>query len=237
MSVEAKKYNCIIVDDNEIDKLTTLSFCKQVSFLKHPITFTNGEDAIAYGEKYSIDIAFLDIDMPTINGLDLKKRLQNIQACVFVTSHPEFALESYELNVFDYIVKPINQQRFLQCINRLQEYLELKHKAYLLDYTLGTDAVFIKEGHQQYKLPLHEIMYLEALKDYTGIVTEAKKYCVLSPISSLLQESAFKNFIRIHRSYAVQKHFIKQYNSKEVFIKNISLPIGRSYKNEIMLLN
>lgn len=237
MQHTSKKYNCIIVDDTEIDRLTTLHFCKQISFLNTPQIFSNGNDALEYCSNNPVDIAFLDIDMPDISGLDLKKHLTNLIASVFVTNHPEYALEGYELQALDYMIKPINQERFLRCCNRLKEYLELKHKAELLDYTLGADMVIIKEGHQQHKLPLHEIMYLEALKDYTGIVTKAKKYCVLSPISNLLKENAFKNFIRIHRSYAVQKHFIQQYSSKEIIINNISLPIGRSYKDEIQLLN
>jgi two-component system, LytTR family, response regulator len=232
---QSPKYNCIIVDDFEIDRLTTLSFCKQIAFINTPICFESANSALAYAEKNVVDIGFLDIDMPMINGFELRKKLKHITACIFVTSHAEYALESYETEAFDFLTKPIGQNRFIKCINRLEEYLQIKRKATLLDYTLGADTVFIKEGNQSYKVLLHEIIYVEALKDYTSIVTANKKYCVLIPISSLLKQKEFSNFIRIHRSYAVQKHFVKQFNSKEVFIESISLPIGRSYKNEINL--
>jgi DNA-binding LytR/AlgR family response regulator len=118
-------------------------------------------------------------------------------------------------------------------MKRLQQYMEIHHKAGLLDYTLGEDTLFIKDGHQHIKLKFHEIVYLEALKDYTGIITLQKKYCVLTPLGNLLKEKAFRSFIRIHRSFAVQKHFIDRITPKEILVNNMSLPIGRSYKEAV----
>ena len=103
----------------------------------------------------------------------------------------------------------------------------------MLDYTLGEDTLFIKDGHTHIKLQLHEIIYLEALKDYTGIITRQKKYCVLAPLGNLLKEKSFQSFIRIHRSYAVQKHFISKVTPREVMINDMLLPIGRSYKETV----
>jgi two-component system LytT family response regulator len=119
----------------------------------------------------------------------------------------------------------------------VENYFELKRKAQLFDYSLGSsDTVFIKDGHHQIKLNLHEIIYLEALKDYTRIVTTTKKYSVLSSIGNLLLENAFQSFIRIHRSYAVQRHYIERISSQEVFLCNLSLPIGRSFKDVLVNL-
>ena len=98
---------------------------------------------------------------------------------------------------------------------------------------MGGDTLFIKDGHEHFKIQLHDVIYLEALKDYTGIVTAQKKYCVLTPLGNLLKEHTFQNFIRIHRSYAVQKHFVSKMSSKEVFINDITLPVGRSYKDAV----
>jgi two-component system LytT family response regulator len=102
-----------------------------------------------------------------------------------------------------------------------------------LDYTLGVDTLFIKDGHTHIKLQLHDIIYLEALKDYTGIVTRQKKHCVLTPLSHLLKEKTFQTFVRIHRSYAVQKHFINKITSKEILVGDTLLPIGRNYKDSL----
>ena len=99
-----------------------------------------------------------------------------IPACIFFTSHPEFAVEGFETAAPDFIVKPLKADRFANAMERLEHFLEIHHKADLLDYTLGEDTLFIKDGHNHVKLQLHEIIYLEALKDYAGIITNKKKY-------------------------------------------------------------
>ena len=133
--------------------------------------------------------------------------------------------------IVDFLVKPLEKERFDKAMNRLKDYLDIRHKAALFECSLGGDSIFIKDGHDQVKIQLHDIVYLEALKDYTRIVTEQKKYCVLSMLGNLLQENAFRKFVRIHRSYAVQKHFIRKLTAKQVFVNDVPLPIGRSYKN------
>jgi len=196
--------------------------------------FESAAKALAFIQKNeSPDVLFLDIDMPGMSGLDLRKELEQIPACIFVTSHPEFALEGFEIAALDYIVKPLKADRFAKAMGRLEQFLEIHYKAELLDYTLGEDTLFIKDGHNHIKLQLFEIIYLEALKDYTGIVTRKKKYCVLTPLGNLLKEKAFQTFIRIHRSYAIQKHFIKEISAKEIMINEMLLPIGRSYKEAV----
>jgi two-component system, LytTR family, response regulator len=229
-----KIYTCIIVDDNELDRLTLVSYVRRYPFIHIAGSFDSPALALAFVQKAEPpDILFLDIDMPGMNGLDLRKQLEKIPACIFVTSHPEFAVESFEMAALDYLVKPLKTDRFKKAMDRLEHFLEIHFKAELLDYTLGEDTLFIKDGHNHVKLQLYEIIYLEALKDYTGIITRKKKYCVLTPLGSLLKEKAFQTFIRIHRSYAIQKHFIKEISSKEVMINDMLLPIGRSYKETV----
>jgi two-component system, LytTR family, response regulator len=232
MSQQKTNYTCIIVDDNELDKLTLVSYVRRYPFVQIAGVFESAAEAMAYIQKNAApDILFLDIDMPGMNGIELRKQLNQIPACIFVTSHPEFAVEGFETAALDYIVKPLKADRFTKAMERLERFLEVHHKAELLDYTLGEDTLFIKDGHNHIKLQLHEIIYLEALKDYTGIVTHKKKYCVLTPLGNLLKEKAFRTFIRIHRSYAIQKHFISKITSKEVLVNDVLLPIGRTYKD------
>jgi two-component system LytT family response regulator len=229
----SKKYECIIVDDNEIDRLTVVSFVRRIPFLHIGGIFGSSTEALEFTRENPPDVLFLDIDMPGIGGLDLRRQLDKVPACIFITSYPEYALESFENAALDFLVKPLRGERFEKAMARLQDFLEIRHKAELLDYTLGEDTIFIKDGHDHIKLQLHEIIYLEALKDYTGIMTRQKKYCVLSPLGNLLKERAFQTFVRIHRSYAVQKHFIDKITPKEVMVNNLPLPIGRTYKDEI----
>lgn len=226
--------NCIIVDDNEIDRLTVLSYAKRFPNLSILGAFEDSAEALVAIENNKIDILFLDIDMPGLSGVELRKKANQVPACIFITSHPEFAVESFELETLDFIVKPLKLDRFEQTVRRITDFFEIKNKANLFESSIGGDVIYIKEGHEQTKVKLHEILYLEALKDYTLIITPQKRHCVLSSIGTLLKENHFQSFIRIHRSFAVQKQFIHKINTQEIILNNnISIPIGRSYKDNL----
>lgn len=232
-----KKYSCIIVDDDEIDRLTAVSYAKKFPVLEILGVFESAEDAVPFLEKEKIDILFLDIDMPGLNGIDFRKKALEVPVCVFITAHPEHAVESFQIETLDFIVKPLKLERFTQTINRIEEFMEIKIKASLFEASIGGDTIYIKEGHEQTKVKLHEILYLEALKDYTLVITEKKRHCVLSSIGNLLKEEHFQSFVRIHRSYAVQKQYIQKINSNEIILNNnVIIPIGRSYKENLNLM-
>jgi two-component system, LytTR family, response regulator len=226
------KYNCIIVDDDEIDRLTTLSFARRYPFLNITGIYASAAAGTDRGEE-EVAVMLLDIDMPGINGLEFRRRIGNVPACIFITAHTEYAVESFELEALDFLVKPLDGKRFGMAMKRLEAYLDTRRKAELFEYSLGGDVLYIKDGHQQVKIKLHEVLYLEALKDYTSIVTTARKYCVLSTIGNLLKEEGFRSFIRVHRSFAVPRHAIGRLTSQEVMVGDVALPVGRSYKDQI----
>ena len=229
-----KKYNCVIIDDDEIDRLTVVSYAKRFSVLNIMGVFENAEEALPLLKKEKIDILFLDIDMPIMNGLDFRKKTMEVPVCIYITAHPEHAVESFELDTLDFIVKPIKLDRFTQTMSKIEDYMELKLKAQLFESSIGGDVIYIKEGHNETKVKLHDILYLEALKDYTKIVTSTKKHCVLTSIGNLLKENHFQSFVRIHRSFAVQKQFIEKKMSNELLLNNgMLIPIGRSYKENL----
>ncbi|MCV2485947.1 LytTR family DNA-binding domain-containing protein [Flavobacterium sp. SH_e] len=232
-----KKYSCIIVDDDEIDRLTVLSFAKKFPVLDILGVFESAEEALPFIEKEKIEILFLDIDMPSLSGIEFRKQALEVPVCVFITAHPEHAVESFQIETLDFIVKPLKLDRFTQTINRIEEFMEIKLKASLFEASIGGDTIYIKEGHEQTKVKLHEILYLEALKDYTLVVTDRKRHCVLSSIGNLLKEDHFQSFVRIHRSYAVQKQYVQKINSNEIVLNNNAIiPIGRSYKENLNLM-
>lgn len=232
-----KKYTCIIVDDDEIDRLTVVSYAKKFPVLDIAGVFESAEDAVVFLEKEKIDILFLDIDMPGLNGIEFRKRTLDVPVCIFITAHPEHAVESFQIETLDFIVKPLKLDRFTQTINRIEEFMEIKLKASLFEASIGGDTIYIKEGHEQTKVKLHEILYLEALKDYTLVVTDRKRHCVLSSIGNLLKENHFQSFVRIHRSFAVQKQYVQKINSNEIILNNNAvIPIGRSYKDNLNLI-
>jgi two-component system LytT family response regulator len=232
----ANQLSCIIVDDDEIDRLTTLSLVRKYPWLQVEGVYDNPVKALAGVAEALPDIAFLDVDMPDMTGLELRRKLADIPACVIITSYPEYAVESFEVAALDFLVKPLRAERFAVTIERLQDLFTLREKAKLLDHSLGADAIIIKEGHEQVKLSLHEIIYLEALKDYTRLITAHGKHYVLASLGNLLKEAGFGSFVRIHKSYAVQKHFVERMKGQELTVKGIVLPVGRAYKDNLAQL-
>lgn len=224
--------SCMVVDDDRADALVTQAHLNAYPFMEVIGTYHSAEDALLAAKTNPPDCLFLDIDMPKISGLELRAQLLHIPACVFITYHSNYAVEGFETAALDFLVKPITPERFKTTINRLQQHITLKKRFDKLD-----EIIFIKDGHTRVKLHLHEIIYLEALDNYTGIVTSNRKYTVLSSISSILKESSFSDFVRIHRSYAVQKQFIGKISSDQVMINGgITLPVGRTYKRALHLL-
>jgi len=227
------EYKCFIVDDNQVDRLTTASFLRRFSFIKVAGLFDSAEAALLAADKVSPDVLFLDIDMPETDGLELRTKLQKVPACIFITAYPEYALQGFDVNALDFLVKPIKSERFDMAMDRLQYFLDIYYKAEKLDHSFNEESLFIKDGYEHVKIQIYDIIYLEALKDYTGIITGNKKYCVLSPLGNLLKEKAFQPFVRIHRSYAVQKQYIRKVTPKSIMVNNVLLPIGRSYKDAL----
>lgn len=232
-----EKFSCIIIDDDDIDRLTVVAHVKKFDALSIAGVFASTAEALPLISSQHIDILFLDIDMPTGSGLEFRKTMQHIPVCIFITAHAEHAVESFELEALDFIVKPLKHERFAKTINRILEFMKVKHKVALYEAGLGSDTIFIKEGHEQVKINLHDILYLEALKDYTLIITNQKRHCVLSSIGTLLKEAHFSSFVRVHRSYAIHKSFVKKIGSSEIELINaVTIPVGRSYKENLSLL-
>ena len=232
-----ERFKCIIVDDDELDRLTVTSFVKRFPKFSIIGIFDNSKDALACLEKEEIDILFLDIDMPGDNGIALRKKADHVPVCIFITAHAEHAVESFQLETLDFIIKPLKFERFTRTVNRIEEFMEIREKASLYESSLGGDAIYIKEGHNQIKVKLHEIIYLEALKDYTLLVTEKKRHCVLSTLGNLLNTENFVSFIRVHRSFAVQKQRVKKISTSEIVMDSLAIvPVGRSFKDNLSLL-
>lgn len=224
-------FSCLIVDDNEIDRLTVLAHARQYPMLSVVGVFESAIEALVCLQDRPVDMLLLDVDMPGLSGLELRAQLMQVPVCVFVSAYPDYAADSFAVDAFDYLVKPIRADRFGHTMSRIQQFFELKRKAQLFDLSLGADTIFIKDGHRQIKLNLHEVIYLEGLKDYTRIVTTTQPYTVLSSIGNLLQSQPFHSFLRIHRSYAVQRHYIDRIDTQQVHVRQFTLPIGRSYRS------
>ncbi len=227
------KTKCIIVDDSPTDAELLKHFISKEPSLDLVHTFSNGIEAIGLIKDLRPPILFLDIDMPVVSGIDLFKSIGYSPVCIFVTAHSEFALESYEAQAFDFILKPVTAVRFEQCIRRIKDYLELKERADLYSATFEHEHIVIKEGTVNYKVPLNDILYIEALKDYSKVVTEKKRYITLSKLKYFVDRLPKEDFIRIHRSYAVSKSKIKSYTKDELTTGSETFPIGKTYRQDV----
>ena len=228
---------CIIVDDEDVDRLMVVSFAKRFPRLSIVGIFSSSKEALIVLEKEKIDILFLYIDMPGINGIEFRKKAVEVPVCVYISGHSEYAAESFELEALDFIVKPLRFERFERSVQRIEHYFEIKEKAQLFELSFGDNSVYIKEGNERQKLNMFDILYLEALKDYTLLVTSQKKHCIWSNLGSLLKQESFQLFVRIHKSYAVQKQFVTKSTATELILSNDAvIPIGRNFKENVKML-
>lgn len=221
----------VVVDDEVLDRLTLRSLAAGHPRLQCVGEYDNALDAFNGIKSLQPQLVFLDIEMPEITGLQLLKTIrEDVPLVVFITSHPEFALEGFELSALDYILKPLTEVRFIQCMNRVYEYWEMKTKASAYDIMVEQDTLVIKQGHDKLRLPLHEVIYLEAMNDYTKLVTTGKNFISLGTLGQFLMQMPAKHFIRIHRSYAVAAAKITRVKRRELLCGDLTLPIGLTYR-------
>lgn len=227
-----KSIRYIAIDDNPVDLLILKEYSAAFPLLIPAGTFATPAEGLAAVERLQPDLVFLDIEMEGLNGLDLLRQIkEKIAIAVFITSHPEFALEGFELSALDYILKPLTPERFAHTARRIEEYWNMKQKAISYEVLFEKDSLTIKEGHNQVKLPQQDIIYLEAMQDYTKVVTEKKNYLTLTTLTSFLEKLSGNNFLRVHRSYAVAVKKIKELHATKIVCGDTIIPIGKTYRS------
>ncbi|MCT2563371.1 LytR/AlgR family response regulator transcription factor [Chryseobacterium herbae] len=231
------RINCMIIDDDELDRLVLQHHIRQYDNIEIIASFNSAEKAVPYLE-FPIDLLICETRLSGMSGLDFRKLAHKIPACIFVSSHAEMAAEAFEIDALDFVTKPLKPERFHTSMQKVFHFFETKEKCDCFDALLGENCIKIKEGGHISQIKLTDILYLEALKDYTLLVTHDKKHCILDSLGNLLHKSFFDSFVRIHRSYAVPLHFIRGKNSHEIeLIHQIKLPIGRTYKESLSFLD
>jgi DNA-binding LytR/AlgR family response regulator len=226
-----KKITCVIVDDDYLDRLSAEIEVKAEDCLRLIGSFDNATEAAECIQKSRPDILFLDVDMPEISGLELFKSIRDYQPlCVIISSYPEYALQSFELKVFDYILKPLTTERFKSTVDRLCDFISISEKARAYTSLVENEKVIFKEGHNVVYLKISDILYLEAFGDYTKVVTRDKNYLTLATLGGFLEDLPADKFARIHRSYAVSREQIDQIRNTSVGIGSVNLPVGKTYR-------
>ncbi len=225
--------NCLIVDDEELDRMVVEDFVQNTPGLNLLGSFSNALECVDTINTKDIDLLFLDIDMPVINGVDFLKKLEVPPLCIFITSHVDYALDAFELHAVDYILKPLKKERFDAAVERAVELISIRQKALHYDLNFENDRLTIKEGNIINKVLINDIIYLEALTNYTKVVTKGKKYITLNNLKNFLEDLPHDKFLRVHRSYAVAKNKINSAKDGEIQLGDYKVPMGKTYRKII----
>ncbi|MCS4304081.1 LytTR family DNA-binding domain-containing protein [Chryseobacterium sp. BIGb0232] len=220
------KHRCIIVDDEPFARELIASHLANFDNFEVVNSFENALKAYSFLEHTSVDLIFLDIEMPLMKGNDFLKKLKNPPKVIFTTAYREYAIEGYELNVIDYLLKPITFDRFFVSIEKFKQFQPSERES----YTACTSNVFITSGSKNIKIIFDEILYIESLKDYITIHLENGKSHHVKQNISVFEKVLNSEFIRVHRSFIIHTKKITAYTKNEIEINSVEIPIGISYK-------
>ena len=229
---------CIIVDDEPLAIEVLESYVDRVEGLQLVASCDNAVKAFDLIKKEPVDLIFLDIQMPKLNGIEFLKVLDPVPKVIFTTAYREYAIEGYELSVVDYLLKPIAFHRFLMAVNKAFNN-DVGMNPVVPDTGISkpdTPYIFLKADRKMVKIYLQDILYIESLKDYVRVKTLDKEVVSLQKISYLEQNLPEDCFLRIHRSFIVSIKKIEAFSSNSIEVNGVELPIGRNYKDEVLKL-
>lgn len=226
--------NCIIVDDEPLAAQLLASYAEKIDDLDVVGVFHNPLEALTILQKEQVDLIFLDIQMPELKGTQLAKLINDDTSIIFTTAYPEHAVEGFELNALDYLVKPISFERFLKAFTR---YSKLKGQISALEASTSAKEaqtfLFVKTEYRLQKLNLTDIVYFKSMGDYVQIITDSEKIMTLETMKSFEEKLLDQNFIRVHRSYLVSLDKIKFIQNNKIRVLDEMIPIGRTYQEAV----
>jgi DNA-binding LytR/AlgR family response regulator len=227
-----RKYSCIIIEDEHLLAEVLADYVRQVSFLELKAVFGDGITAMEYLQENTVDLVFVDINLPKLKGIDFIKMFRGSAQFIITTAYHEYAVQGYELAVIDYLLKPIEFSRFLMAVNKLRpgEKTGVEPATAKMD---EKDHLFVNINKRRVKINFSDILYIEGMKEYVKIYTAKDKWLITKMQIGQMSELLDERFIRIHRSYIVAKEKISSYNLTEVSVGLITLPVGKNYKEAL----
>lgn len=230
---------CVIIDDEPLARKGLKEYIDDVEFLQLVGEFDNPLRATDMLDKGEIQLLFLDIQMPKITGLDFFKSLQQAPPVIFTTAYPQYALDGFEVNALDYLVKPVSFERFLKAVMKAREYYEVREKNVTETASPAADYFFIKADNKLIKLFFDDVLFAEALQNYVVIHTGDKKYITYLTFKAVEEYLPVDRFIKTHKSYLVAASKIDSIEGNDIRIGQHHIPISRNLKEEVMerLLN
>lgn len=232
---ENKKYNCLIIDDEPLARQLIQTHVQNIPELNVLMEFSSAIEAKRYLETNTVDLIFLDIQMPELSGIDFIKSLQNPPKIILTTAYSEFAIEGYELNVIDYLLKPITFERFRKAVLKTIEVLKLEEGSNNLSTgKLSQESILIKSKHQLIKVQISDILYIESMHKYIKIFTSENTYTTLFSITTIEKKLPNNQFYRCHRSFIINLNKVKLIDGNKAVLQKNSVPIGKNNKAELI---
>ena len=233
-----KKINCIIADDEALAREVIITHVQKVEYLCLVATCSNGVEVFNTLKTKSADLLFLDIQMPHLTGIELLRTLKDPPAVIITTAYREFAIEGYDLNVIDYLLKPVSFERFLRAIDKyelLKNPANAKITSNMPDDRRDDSKAFIyvKSDKKMIRVLFKDLFYIEGLKDYVRVHTAGGPIITYQTLSYFEEKLSNNHFIRVHRSYIVSLDHINAYSATQIEIGKVSIPIGSSYAKAI----
>ena len=230
-------YNCVIADDEPIAREIVESYCRHLPQLRVVASCSNALEAKSALMQHSVDILFLDINMPILDGIAFLKTLSNPPQVIFTTAYKEFAHHAFDLAACDYLLKPFGLDRFIIAVDKAIEKLQIHAQsapAAAVPDTTAEEALFIRSDNKIYRIPCADILYAEASGNYTKIVTKQTSYMPAITFSQFEQQLPKRLFIRVHRSFIINKTAISHLEGNRVFLQLIEIPVGSNYKDAFL---
>ncbi|MBE9463833.1 LytR/AlgR family response regulator transcription factor [Dyadobacter subterraneus] len=224
--------NCLIVDDEPLARQQIEAYVQRIPFLKLAGTARNPLSAKAILDTVPIDLILLDIKMPHMSGIEFIKQSNIFQQVIFVTAFPEYAIEGFELEVTDYLMKPVTFERFSKAIDKAR--IKLRGSEAIKSIDFQPDFIYVKHNHRFEKVFIADILYIEAMLNYVNIITKRAKYTVYSSLKQIEKSLPPHKLLKIHKSYMVAIDAITAIEQQYLLIGNIKLPVSRTNKNSVM---
>lgn len=228
----------IIIDDEHIAHKIIMEYAEMLPHLELQKNCYSALEALEYLNTNTVDLIFLDLNMPKLKGFDFLKTLTAPPKVIVTTAYSEFALEGFELNVVDYLLKPFSFERFLKAVNRVKETITPAKKIVTKEKEPTTERIFLRQNKSLIQVEIDSILYIEASGNYTKVVTTQETITLREKISELIETLPATNFVQVHKSFAIAIKHIKRIDGNRVLVDQHTIPIGKLYKaNLIKLLN
>ncbi|KFF12471.1 transcriptional regulator [Chryseobacterium soli] len=229
--------NCIIVDDEPLARAEMQSLIHEVSKLDILGSFSNAPAAMEFLKTTEIDLIFLDIEMPSVTGLEFAALLPKETLVIFTTAYSQYALKSYELDAVDYLLKPIEEKRLEKAINKAVLYKDLLSKETVKNTVESNtaDFLFIKADRRYYKIHFSDIKFIEGLKDYVVIHTRTQKLITAMNLKTIHQKIPANKFLRVSKSYVLNIDCIDSFDNHNIYIEDSEIPLGEVYKSDFFI--